>query len=223
MKKIVPSYEKHNIDTFLKKYNKTGEYIGSTDGDVLRVDNNDYWLDEDEGNWYSNAKGFENKGYGPIRNLLFDSLGLAPQLRALYAKYGAPIEDIPENANRNILRLYGDRRLNTYKNLIKDNASLFFPNEEVPEDALDDYEVESSSPYYISLEDLIDSDLDVNGVKELKDAYKEAILKDKRAELNSSMSKKEAQEILDGISHTVPKDVMTKLNSNVVNTLIDRM
>ena len=223
MKRVVPSYDKRIINEFLKRYGKTGTYVSNADGDSLQVDGNDYWLDIDDGNWHSNAKGFENESYGPLRNLLFDSLKLAPQLRAMYAKYGVPLEDVPENANRNILQLHGDKRLNTYNNLVKDNPDVFFPNEkEVPEDALDDYIAEPSSPFYFSLGDLLDSDMTLDDLKELKDTNRKAILNDMRRTRNEVMSKKEVQKMLDGISTEVPSNVMDKLNSNVVNALTNR-
>lgn len=223
MKRVVPGYNKQSINSFLKMYGKTPVYVSDTDGDLFKVDDNDYWLDPDEGNWHSTAKGFENESYGPIRNLLFDSLKLAPQLRAMYAKYGVPLEDIPENANRNILQMYGNGRLNTYKNLIKDNPDVFFPNEkEIPEDALDDYTTESSSPFYFTLDELLDSDMTFDDVKELKDTYRKAILDDMRRTHAEAIPKEETQKMLDGLSTEVSSSVMDKLNSNVVNALTNR-
>ena len=113
--KRVPLREKAGIDKFLKRYGKKATYVDSPYlGNYFRLEDspNTYWMEDTEGNWYTDAPGFENKGYGPINNLIFDAEQLAPQLRKIYNDYGVDLSDLPDDANRNILMITGDERLN---------------------------------------------------------------------------------------------------------------
>lgn len=201
--KRVPLREKAGIDNFLKRYGKKATYVDSPYlGNYFRLENspNMYWMDDNDGNWYSDAPGFEKKGYGPVNNLIYDVEKFEPQLRKLYADYGISLADIPEGASRNKLQIEGDKRLNTYKNLVKENPDVFFHGESsIPEDALDDYEEEAYGNYYTTLEDLLDSDIPPEDAKELFADYAKCILEDKRKINEASLNKEQMMNILDGL------------------------
>lgn len=75
-----------------------------------------------------------------------------------------------------VIRLDGDRALNTYPDLIKNNLDVFFPDG-VPEDALDDYEVDKHNIYdYVTIDELQDPDSGYS--PEEFTAYREALAKE---------------------------------------------
>ena len=201
--KFVPKRDRADIDKFLKRYGKTATYVSSPHlGDYMRVSDSPYtyWMDDKDGSWYSDAPGFEKKGYGPINNLIYEVEGYEPQLRKMYADYGVGLGDIPSPANRNILQIKGDQRLNTYKNLVKENPDVFFHGEKsIPEDALDDYEEEPGGNYYTALADLIDEGVSPEDAKELFAAYAQNILKDKSDLNKQALNKDTMMNILDGL------------------------
>lgn len=78
-----------------------------------------------------------------------------------------------------LIRKIGDKRLNTYPGLVKNNLDVFFPDG-VPEDALDDYEEDEHSVWYTPLDLVLESEVSPKDFAEGKKDIAEFILKDKR-------------------------------------------
>lgn len=94
-----------------------------------------------------------------------------------FARYGASVtnaSDITSAINR------GNRLLNTHSGLVKNNHGVFFPDGKIPSDALDDYEEDSNSENYWTLEELKEMDVSPEEWKEWKQQLSENILTDKR-------------------------------------------
>ena len=74
----------------------------------------------------------------------------------------------------------GDRLLNTYPGLVKNNHDVFFPDGKVPSDALDDYEEDVHSDNFWSLKDLKEMEVSPEDWKQWKQDLANQILEDRR-------------------------------------------
>ena len=106
-----------------------------------------------------------------------------------------------------LIRMYGDRALNTYPGLVKNNLDVFFPDG-APEDALDDYEVDKYDTLnYVTLENLQDPDMGYS--PEEFAAYREALANDivnEQRKLNEFNKSPEGKKL--------SKDIIDMLNSD---------
>lgn len=134
-------------------------------------------------------------------------------LREAFARYGAPLEDIPVDSSAKHLLRIGNSRLNKYPNLVKNNLKVFFPNEKsIPEDALDDYDAEETSPYYVTLSDLLEDNLQPGDWMELKGMYGKMIIDELEKANKASLSKEDTNKLLDDMSWGVPANIMDAVN-----------
>ena len=134
-------------------------------------------------------------------------------VREAFTFYGVPLEDVPEDSSAKQLMNIGNRRLNTYPNLVKENLKVFFPNEKkIPEDALDDYEEDPNGIYYITLNDLLEEGSEKDDLSSLKDDYRKMILNDQIKANKAVMPKEEVIKMLDDMSWSVPSNIMDAVN-----------
>lgn len=130
-------------------------------------------------------------------------------IREAFTFYGVPLEDVPEDASAKHLLRIGNKRINTYPGLVKDNLKVFFPNEKsIPEDVLDDYEEDPNGIYYMTLNDLLEDGLSSDDLRDFKEQYSKMILNDQIKANKAAMPKKEAIKMLDDMSWSVPTDIM---------------
>lgn len=94
-----------------------------------------------------------------------------------FARYGVSIINAPSTAS---VISRGNRLLNTYPGLVKNNRDVFFPDGKIPEDALDDYEEDTHSDNYWTLKDLKEMGIPPEEWKEWKQEIAEGILAEQR-------------------------------------------
>ena len=135
------------------------------------------------------------------------------EVREAFTFYGVPLEDVPAEADIRQLMRVGNKRLNTYPGLVKDNLKVFFPDEKsIPEDALDDYEEDKYGMYYTTLSDLLEDAVEKDDWHSLNDMYSKMILDDRAKAHKEAMSKKEVDKMLDDMSWSVPANIMDAVN-----------
>lgn len=137
----------------------------------------------------------ENDDYA---NAVNDVTTAANQLAERFKTYDVDVSDVVEELKNELgklstaekvsynkswllrnLRKNGNRKLNTYADLIKNNPDVFFAFEKsVPKDALDDYEENENSKYYFDIDDM--SDWSADDFRQIKEDYANSILNDRR-------------------------------------------
>lgn len=131
-------------------------------------------------------------------NAVNDVTTAANQLAEHFKTYDVDVSDVIEELKKELdklptaekvsynkswllrnLRKNGNRKLNTYADLVKNNPDIFFAFEKsVPKDALDDYEENENSMYYFDIDDM--SDWSADDFRQIKEDYANAILNDHR-------------------------------------------
>lgn len=77
-----------------------------------------------------------------------------------------------------LIRLHGDKALNTFPGLVKDNHAIFFPDGKIPEDALEDYVADKHDPSeWVTLDDIIEAGVTPEDFPEAKAEFAKEILK----------------------------------------------
>lgn len=165
--------------------------------DVAALKNGLYTLLETYGKYGVNAKdildNYLTMDSGPTRSRIEDLDNWNP----IVAKNKAA------EIERTIRRI-GDKELNTYPGLIKNNLDVFFPGG-VPEDALDDYEEDKNGVWYTPLDVVLESELSPEDFAEGKKELAELILNDKREE-NAHNKDKIKKDQLDYVEKSVAED-----------------
>ena len=134
-------------------------------------------------------------------------------VREAFAFYGVPLEDAPVDASIKQLMRVGNKRLNTYPDLVSANMGVYFPDEKsMPEDLINDYEEQPGGTYYVTLNDLLENKIENGDWHGLKDMYSKMILDDRAKAHKEAMSKEEVNKMLDDMSWSVPSNIMDAVN-----------
>ena len=96
-----------------------------------------------------------------------------------------------------LIRYKGDKFLNTYPNLVKDNISAFFDEGDTSvQDAVDDYIADKKHWSYTTLQDLLDSEVSPEDFAAGKQDLADMIIQENKAMRN----KKIPEEIIDALN-----------------------